>query len=174
MSPSEPSLYVKTEGTDFLLVCLYVDDLIYFGSNMKMLEDFKKNMMNEFEMTDLGLMRYFLGIQVKQSKGHIFLSQEKYVEDLLKKFQMEKCKAVPTPMALNEKLQQNDGEPRVDDKLYRSLVGSLIYLTNTRPDIMHSVSVISRYMNKPTKSHYTAAKRILRYLQDTENMGSLM
>ncbi|XP_073107386.1 secreted RxLR effector protein 161-like [Elaeis guineensis] len=138
------------------------------GTNLKMVEEFKHNMMKEFEMTDLALMKYFLGIQVKQSKGKIFLSQEKYLEDILKKFQMNKCKAVSTPMALNEKLQQDDRTKKVDATEFRSLIGSLIYLTNTRPDIMYSVSYVSRFMSNPSKLHLTTAKRILKYLQSTK------
>ncbi|XP_042441173.1 secreted RxLR effector protein 161-like [Zingiber officinale] len=136
-----------------------------------MVEDFKLAMMKKFEMSDLGLMRYFLGFQVKQSSGEIFISQEKYVEDLLKKFQMLSCKPVPTPMALNEKLQQEDDNEMADEKLYRSLVGSWIYLTNTRPDIVQPVSVLSRFMSKPSKVHYAAAKRVLRFLQGTMKHG---
>ncbi len=114
-SKCEPSLYVKHDGTgDFLVVCLYVDDLIYMGTNMKMVEDFKRAMMKEYEMIDLGLMKYFLGIQVRQSKGEVFICQEKYIEDLLKKFHMAACKPVSTPVSSNEKLQQNDAAEKVD------------------------------------------------------------
>ncbi|XP_050257635.1 uncharacterized mitochondrial protein AtMg00810-like [Quercus robur] len=143
------------------------------GTNRKMVEDFKKAMMKEFEMTDLGLMKYFLGFQVRQSTGEVFICQEKYIEDLLKKFHMVACKPVSTPMSSNEKLQQEDAVEKVDAKTYRSLVGSLIYLTNTRLDIVHSVSLISRFMNQPSKLHYVAAKRILRYLQGTKKLGIL-
>lgn len=171
-SPSEPSLYVKKGGTnEFLIVCLYVDDLIYTGTKPLMLEEFKKAMMKEYEMTDLGLMKYFLGIQVQQKTGEISISQEKYTEDLLKKFNMSMCNPVTTPMALNEKLQKNDGAKKANETLYRSLVGSLMYLTNTRPDIVHSVNMISRFMNDPSQNHFSAAKRILRYLQWTKNIG---
>ena len=171
-SRSEPSLYVKKRGTqDFLIVCLYVDDLIYTSTNTAMLEEFKKAMMKEYEMTDLGLMRYFLGIQVQQSNGEIFISQEKYLEDLLKKFRMSNCKPVTTPLSLNEKLQLNDGSEKVDATAYRKLVGSLNYLTHTRPDIVYSVNLISRFMHEPSKLHYAAAKRILRYLQGTKKFG---
>ncbi|KAH9664737.1 Integrase catalytic domain-containing protein [Citrus sinensis] len=161
----------EVKGTDFLIVCLYVDDLIYCGTNLKMVEEFKKSMLDEFEMTDLGLMKYFLGIQVKQARGKIFFCQEKYVEDLLKKFHVFKCKPAPTPMGLNEKLKHDEKEEKADARIYRSLVGSLIYLTNSRPDILHSVSVLSRFMNDPRKSHYIAANRILRYLQGTKKQG---
>ena len=88
-------------------------------------------MMREFEMIDLGLMKYFLGFQVRHSKGEAFICQEKYIEDLLKKFHMAACKSMSTPMSSNEKLQQKDAMEKVDAKTYRSLVDSLIYLTNT-------------------------------------------
>ena len=84
---------------------------------------------------------------------------------------MASCKPIATPMALNEKLQQEDGAEKVDGKIYRSLVGSLIYLTHTRPDICHLVSLISRFMSERRKLHFAAAKRILRYLQGTKQMG---
>lgn len=173
-SLSEPSLYVKThEPNDFLILCLYVDDLIYTGTNMKMLNEFKKAMMSKYEMTDLGLMKYFLGIQVKQSPGCIFLSQEKYADDILKKFNTVDCKPMATPMAINEKLSKNDGQEKVDASLYQSLVRSLIHLTHTRPDIVHAVSIVSRFMNEPSKAHFTAAKRILRYVKGMKNFRIL-
>ena len=126
-SKSEPSLYVKKSGThDFLIACLYVDDLIYMGTNAKLVEDFKRSMKEEFEMTDLGLMKYFLGIQVKQSSGEITLCQEKYIDDLLRRFHMENCKPMDTPMAANLKLQLDDGATKIDARRYRSLVGLLI------------------------------------------------
>ncbi|XP_047320527.1 uncharacterized mitochondrial protein AtMg00810-like [Impatiens glandulifera] len=146
------------------------DDLIYFGTNKAMVAEFKNQMMKEFEMTDLGLMKYFLGIQVKKSPGRIFLSQEKYIEDLQKKFNMSQCKPLSTPMALNKKFQVNcDGE-KADTTSYRKLIGSLIYL-NTRPDITHSVSLLSRFLNEPSQIHFAAAKRILRYLKGTKTQG---
>ena len=169
-SKSEPSLYDKKSGThDFLIACLYVDDLIYMGTNGKMVEDFKKSMKEEFEMIDLGLMKYFLDIQVKQSSGEITLCQEKYIDNLLKKFHMENCKPMDTSMAANLKLLLDDGATKVDVRRYRSLVGSLIYLTNTRPDIFYPVSLVSRFMQEPSNLHYSAAKRILCYLKGTKN-----
>ncbi|KAG6433493.1 hypothetical protein SASPL_105107 [Salvia splendens] len=153
---------------DYYYCCRY---LIYMGTNMQMIADFKKRMMKEFEMTDLGIMKYFLGIQVKQSGGEIVISQEKYIEDLLKKFHMENYNPVFSPMATNDKLKKDDGSEKVDAQLFRSLVGSLIYLTNTRPDIVQAVGMLSRFLNEPTKLHFAAAKRIMRYLQGTKRMG---
>ncbi|XP_019108303.1 uncharacterized mitochondrial protein AtMg00810-like [Beta vulgaris subsp. vulgaris] len=138
-----------------------------------MIKEFKKVMMSEYEMTDLGAMKYFLGLQVKQSPGRIFLSQEKYADNLLKKFNMSECKPLATTMALNERLSKNDGKEKVDASIYRSLVGSLIYLTHTRPDIVHVVSIISRFMSEPNKAHLVAAKRILRYVKGTKGYGIL-
>ncbi|KAK6123667.1 hypothetical protein DH2020_042591 [Rehmannia glutinosa] len=126
-----------------------------------------------FELKVYQLDEIFLGIQVVQGKGRIFLSQEKYIENLLERFHMAKCKPVSTPMMFNEKLQQKDGAYQADASLFRSLVGSLIYVTHTRPDIAFAVSVVSRYMTNPSKTHFTAAKRILRYLQGTKKQGIL-
>ena len=161
------------QGNHFLILCLYVDDLIYTGNNSQMMEEFKKAMMQKYEMTDLGLMRYFLGMQVKQRPRQIFISQEKYVDDLLKKFNMQDCKPLATPMAMNKKLSKDDGQNKVDATVYRSLVGSLIYLTNSRLDIVHAVSIVSRFMSNPSKAHFAAAKRILRYVKGTKDFGIL-
>ena len=138
-----------------------------------MIEDFKKVMMDKFEMTNLGLIKYFLDMQVRQSPGQIFFSQEKYAEDLLKKFNMLDCKPLSTPMATNEKLSKYNGQKKVDGSTYQSLVGSLIYLTNTRPDIVYAVSIVSRFMSEPSKANFVAAKRILRYIKGAENYGLL-
>ncbi|KAG6488118.1 hypothetical protein ZIOFF_056876 [Zingiber officinale] len=167
-SSVEPSLYIQKVGPDFLIACLYMDDLIYTSTSRSLLQKFKEAMMEEFEMTDLILMKYFLGFQVKQKKGEIFISQEKYIADLLKKFRMENAKSICTPMSLNEKLQKEDSTEGFDSKIYRSLVGSLIYLTHTRTDIVHSVSLLSRFMSNPSMTHFTATKRVLRYLKGTQ------
>ena len=106
-----------------------------------MIEDFKKAITAKFEITDLGLMKYFLSMQVKQNPGEIFISQEKYV-DILKKFHMLDCKALSTPTATNGKLSKYDSNENVDGSTYRSLIGSLIYLTNTRPDVAYEVSIV--------------------------------
>ena len=154
-----------------LIVCLYVDDLIYTGKNTAMFDSFKKSMMAEFEMSDLGMMYYFLGIEVVQSSTGIFISQKKYVQEILDKFQMKNCNPVNTPSEFGMKLNKDNGGKKVDDTLYKQIVGSLMYLTATRPDIMHTVSVISRYMECPTEIHLLAAKRICRYLQGNKEFG---
>ncbi|RVW73915.1 Retrovirus-related Pol polyprotein from transposon RE1 [Vitis vinifera] len=133
-----------------------------------MFESFKKSMMAEFEMSDLGMMHHFLGIEVMQSSTGIFISQKKYVGEILDKFQMKDCNLINTPSEFGMKLNKDNGGKKVDDTLYKKIVGSLMYLTTTRPDIIHVVSVISRYMECPIEIHLLAAKRIFRYLQGTK------
>ncbi|KAL0377326.1 UNVERIFIED_CONTAM: Retrovirus-related Pol polyprotein from transposon RE1 [Sesamum radiatum] len=170
-SLSKPTLYVKRQGNDTLIVSLYVDDLIYTGNNEKMIHDFKEDMMKTFEMSDLGLMHFFLGIEINQEKEGIFICQKKYTETLLKKFKMESCKIVTTPLVTGEKYKKEDGSEKVNGSIYKSLIGSLLYLTATRPDIMFATSLLSRFMQSPSQVHYGAAKRILRYLQGTKDFG---
>ncbi|KAJ9560092.1 hypothetical protein OSB04_005252 [Centaurea solstitialis] len=168
----EYTLFIKVkDGGKMLIVCLYVDDLIYTGNDETMFESFKSSMMAEFEMSDLGMMHYFLGIEVVQSSAGIFVSQKKYLGEILDRFQMRDCNAVNTPSEFGVKLNKDIEGRKVDDTLYKQIVGSLMYLTATRPDIMYSVSVISRYMECPTELHLSAAKRILRYLQGTKEFG---
>ncbi|WOG95118.1 hypothetical protein DCAR_0314420 [Daucus carota subsp. sativus] len=171
-SPYEHALYTKTNsGGDIMIVCLYVDDMIFTGNNPGMFDDFKKVMTNEFEMTDIGQMSYFLGVEVKQSKDGIFMCQKKYAEQILKKFRMEECKSVSTPAEASIKLRIDSTRESVNPTLFKSLVGSLRYLTFTRPDIMYAVGLVSRYMEKPKQDHFMAAKRILRYIKGTLNYG---
>jgi hypothetical protein len=170
--PYEHTMFVKIgDKGKVLIVCLYVDDLIFTGDCAAMFSEFKKSMMNEFEMTDLGLMHYFLGIEVMQLDAGIFISQRKYVGEILSRFQMKDCNPVSTPAECGTKLHKDLDGQKVDSTLYKQIVGSLMYLTTTRPDIMYSVSLISRYMENPTELHLLAAKRILRYLQGTRNLG---
>eukprot|EP00253_Pinus_taeda_P015435 PITA_15435 len=137
----------------------------------KMNDKFKAAMMNEFEMKDLGIMKYFLGMEVYQSKDDIFIFQTKYAQDMLNKFDMLDCHPSPTPSAHGEVLCRDDGANLVDEKTYRSIVGSLIFLTHTRPDITYLVSLVSRYMTNPSEIHMKAAKRILRYVKGILNFG---
>ncbi|KAL0414443.1 UNVERIFIED_CONTAM: Retrovirus-related Pol polyprotein from transposon RE1 [Sesamum radiatum] len=122
-SLSEPTLYVKRQGNDTLIVSLYVDDLIYTGNNEKMIHDFKEDMMKTFKMSDLGLMHFFLGIEINQEKEGIFICQKKYTETLLKKFKMESCKTVTTPLVTGEKYKKEDGSEK-QKRILRYLQGT--------------------------------------------------
>ncbi|WVZ15253.1 hypothetical protein V8G54_012819 [Vigna mungo] len=170
-SLSEYTLYIKKVNKDILMISLYVDDLFVTGNCKEMIDKFKEEMENVFEMTDLGKMTFFLGMQVQQKKNEIFVCQEKYAKEVLMKFNMGECKSAATPMNQKEKFCREDGAEKVDEKLFRSLIGCLMYLTATRPDIMHSVSLLSRYMHCASEIHFQAAKRILRYVKGTIDYG---
>ena len=171
--PYEHALYVKEKDGDILIVCLYVDDLIFTGSNPSLFEEFKRVMIKEFEMTDIGLMAYYLGIEVKQKEEGIFISQESYAKEILKRFKMNDCKPISTPVECGVKLSKYDEGEDIDPTFFKSLVGSLRYLTCTRPDILYAVGLVSRYMENPKTTHFKAAKRILRYIKGTINFGLL-
>ncbi|XP_063939719.1 uncharacterized mitochondrial protein AtMg00810-like [Daucus carota subsp. sativus] len=125
----------------------------------------------EFEMTDLGLMSYYLGMEIQQKGNQIFVSQKGYAEKILKNFRMDNCQPTSTPISCGTKLSNFDGSAKIDPSLFRSLVGSLRYLTCTRPDILYGVGLISRYMETPTITHMKMAKRILRYVKGTPEYG---
>ena len=127
--------------------------------------------MKEFEMTDLGLMKYFLGVEVEKFRKGIFICQNKYSKYLLKRLRMEDCKPVPTPVETGTKLTKDDKGSDVNPTLFERLVGSLIYLTTTRTNIMRGVSLISRFMETPKDTHWSAGKRILRYIAETRDCG---
>ncbi|RVW14603.1 Retrovirus-related Pol polyprotein from transposon RE1 [Vitis vinifera] len=124
-----------------------------------------------FEMSDLGIMNYFLGMEIYQCSWGIFISQRKYAMDILKKFKLESCKEVATPLAQNDKISKNDGEKLEEPFAYRSLVGSLLYLTVTKPDLMFPASLLSRFMSSPSNVHMGVAKRVLKYVKGTTNLG---
>ncbi|RVX02815.1 Retrovirus-related Pol polyprotein from transposon TNT 1-94 [Vitis vinifera] len=170
-SPSEATLYVKGTDANLIVVSVYVDDLLVTGSNEKLVKEFKAEMLKVFEMTDLGLMSYFLGMEVKQDHDGVFISQKKYAKEILNKFHMDDCKRTSTPMNQKEKFSKDDGTEKVDESQYRSLIGCLMYLTATRPDIMFSVSLLSRFMHCASEVHFQAAKRIVRYIKGTTNYG---
>ncbi|XP_047270513.1 uncharacterized mitochondrial protein AtMg00810-like [Capsicum annuum] len=172
MSKNEPTFYVKKQGkTDFLMMCLYVDDMIYMGSCESLVAEFKSFMIKKFEMTDLGLLQYFLGLEIKQSLDGIFVSQRKYATDLLRKLYMLGCKIASTPMNVNEKLISDDGAGLADARCFRRIVDGLNYLSHTRPDIEFSISVVSRFMHNLKKHHFGVVKRILRYIAETTDFG---
>jgi hypothetical protein len=127
-------------------------------------------MTKRFEMSMMGELKFFLGFQIKQMKEGTFLCQSKYVKDMLKRFDMADSKPIKTPMALNGHLDFNEGKS-VDQKVFRSMIGSLLYLCASRPDIMLSVCMCARFQANPKECHLMAVKRIFRYLVHTPNLG---
>ena len=128
-------------------------------------------MKEEFEMSMMGELNFFLDLQIKQTSAGIFISQAKYIKELLKKFEMEKCKPISTPMGSDTSLSKDPEEGAVDLKQYRGMIGSLLYLTASRPDIHYSVCYCARFQSSPKESHLKAVKRILRYLAGTPEVG---
>eukprot|EP00253_Pinus_taeda_P031426 PITA_31426 len=168
----ETTIYIKEKDGKILIVVLYVDDVIFTGNDDHLIKNFKSLMQEEFEMTDMGFLRYFLGIEVDQNEKGIFISHARYVNQVLSRFNMQECKAAITPTVMGLKLSREDSSKDFDPSLYKSIVGSLMYLTATRPDIMYAVSLISRFMEKPKEAHWQAAKRILSTSGYVFHMGS--
>lgn len=170
-SDAEPTLFIKKGGNNsVLLVSVYVDDVICMGSSGSVVNKFKTSMMKMFGMEDLGLLNYFLGLEINQGDDGVFVSQIKCAHGLVKRFSMTN-KSATTPMDENEKLQEEDGTDKADAEKFSILVSGLKCLTLTRPDIAFSVDVVSRFMHNPTRQHYGAAKRILRYIAGTQHFG---
>ena len=167
----DTTLFTKDVNGDLFICQIYVDDIIFGSTNDLLSHEFATMMSREFKMSMIGELTFFLGFQVKQMKEGTFIHQEKYTKDILKKFKMDECKPIKTPMATNGHLDLDvDGKP-VDQSLYRSMIGSLLYLTASRPDIMFSVCLCARFQANPKESHLSAVNRILRYLKHTPSIG---
>nr|GEV79064.1 retrovirus-related Pol polyprotein from transposon TNT 1-94 [Tanacetum cinerariifolium] len=166
----DPTLFISKHGEDILLVQIYVDDIIFGSTNPKLSKQFEKLMHIKFEMSMMGELKFFLGIQIHQSPHGIFINQAKYAQEILIKQGMTSCDSIGTPMATKHLDADLSGTP-VDQTKYRSMVGALMYLTTSRPDIVHATCYCARYQAKPTEKHLTVVKRIFRYLKDTINMG---
>jgi len=124
-------------------------------------------------MSMMGELKFFLGIQINQCKDEVYVHQTKYTKELLKKFKLEDCKVMNTPMHPTCTWSKEDTGSKVDQKLYRGMIGSLLYLTASRPYILFSVCLCARFQSDPRESHLTAVKRIFRYLKGTTNLGLL-
>jgi hypothetical protein len=142
---ADPTLFTKTCDGDLFVCQIYVDDIIFGSTNQRSCEEFSRVMMQKFEMSMMGELTYFLGFQVRQLKDSTFISQTKYTQDLLKRFGMKDAKPAKTPMVTNRHIDLNKGGKSVDQKAYRSMIGSLLYLCASRPDIMLSVCMCARF-----------------------------
>jgi histone deacetylase 1/2 len=172
-SKSDTSLFIYQKGGISIYMLIYVDDIIVTASSEEAVAALLRDLKEEFALKDLGNLHYFLGIEVKRNKEGITLSQSKYARDILSRVGMTKCKLVTTPLSVTEKLSRFDGSPLgVDDSTkYRSIVGALQYLTLTRPDLAFSVNKVCQFLHAPTSTHWTAVKRILRYVKFTTEVG---
>ncbi|GJT46962.1 retrovirus-related pol polyprotein from transposon TNT 1-94 [Tanacetum coccineum] len=159
------------EGKDILLVQIYVDDIIFTSTDPSLCETFSKIMCSKFKMSMMGKMSLFLGLQISQSPRGIFLNQSKYALEIIKKYGMETSDHVDTPMVEKSKLEADPQGKEVDPTCYRGMIGSLIYLTASRPDLVIALCMCARYEAKPIEKNLHDVKRIFRYLRGTIKMG---
>ncbi|KZV46985.1 hypothetical protein F511_15782 [Dorcoceras hygrometricum] len=167
----DKTLFKFVKDDHVLLVQIYVDDIIFGSSNPKLCKKFSKLMQDKFEMSMMGELTFFLGLQVRQLENGIFINQAKYTKELLKKFGMENSSAAATPMSSTIKMDKDEAGTAIEVSLYRGIIGSLLYLTSSRPDVMFAVCMCARFQAEPKKSHYIDVKRILKYLKGTSNVG---
>ncbi|GJT21032.1 retrovirus-related pol polyprotein from transposon TNT 1-94 [Tanacetum coccineum] len=167
----DTTLFIKKKGKHIMLIQIYVDDIIFGSTNLKYCMKFSELMVKRFEMSVMGEMKFFLRLQVNQFSNRIVINQSKYILDILKQFGMENCDTVPTPVVEQAKLKLDlVGKPG-DHTDYRSMIGSLIYLTSSRPDIMFEKCMCARNQTNPNEHHVSSVKRIFRYLKGTINLG---
>jgi hypothetical protein len=171
MGSVDKSLFTLNHGTNFLLVQIYVDHIIFGGSSHTLVFRFQKMMKSEFQMSMMGELTFFLVIQEKQTKQGTFVHQAKYMNDLMKKFNMAELKPVSIPMSTTMSLGPDEDGKAVDQREYMSMIGFLLYLTATRSNIQFVVGLCAYFQASPHSSHRTAVQRIFRYLKHTPEFG---
>nr|GFC91112.1 hypothetical protein [Tanacetum cinerariifolium] len=167
----DTTLFIKKKGKHIMLIQMYADDIIFGSTNPKYCTKFSDLVVKRFEMSMMGEMKFFLGLQVNQFSNGIFINQSKYIHDILKRFRMGNCDTVPTPMVDQSKLKLDLVGKLVDHTDYGSMIGSLMYVTSSRPDIMFATCMCVRYQANPNEHHVSAVKRNFRYLKGTINLG---
>nr|GEZ08944.1 hypothetical protein [Tanacetum cinerariifolium] len=159
------TFFIKKKGKHIMLIQIYVDDIIFGSTNPKYCTKFSDLMVKRFEMSMMGEMKFFLGLQVNQFSNGIFINQSKYILDILKRFGMENYDTFPTPMVEQAKLKLDLAGKPIDHTDYRNMIGSLMYVTSSRPDIMFATCMCARNQANPNEHHVSAVKRIFRYLK---------
>jgi hypothetical protein len=158
MESVDKTLFTLNHNTDFLIVHIYVDDIIFDGSSHTLVSRFQEIIENEFQMSIMGELTFFLGIQVKQMKQGTIVHQAKYMKDLMKKSNMAELKHISTSMITATSLGLDEDGEVVDQREYMSMIGSLLYLTATRPDIQFTVCLCARFQASPRSSHRIAVQ----------------
>ena len=166
-SPHDTVLFIRRFDKGMILFLLYVDDMIIIGDDHSDISDFKQFLHQHFEMKDFGHLSYFLDLEVSSDSSGYYLSQAKYASDLLSRASLTDTKVVSTPLEMNARLTPLDGTPLSNATLYHQLIGSLVYLTVTRPDIAHAVHMVSQFLAAPHSTHYATVIHILRYIKGT-------
>jgi hypothetical protein len=166
-SDHDPALFIHLSSRGHTLLLLYIDDILITGDDVEHISLVKQELGEHFQMSDLGPLSYFLGIEVKQCANGYYISQTKYIQDLIARSGITDNQMTATPMDLHLQLLPTDGIPLPDPSRYRHLVGSLVYLTVTRPDIAHAVHILSQFVSAHTSVHFGHLLRVLRYLRGT-------
>ncbi|GJT55507.1 retrovirus-related pol polyprotein from transposon TNT 1-94 [Tanacetum coccineum] len=170
MGMVDNSLFTKKKNSNLIIVQIYVDDIIFGSTCQELCDDFAKIMHDEFEMSMMGELNFFLGLQIKQLEDGIFFNQSKYIKEMLKKFGLEDSKPMKTPMSTETKLTKDEEGESVDNTKYRGMIGSLLYLTASMPDIMFTICLCAHFQEDPKTSHLKAVKRIFRYIKGTTRL----
>lgn len=173
-SYSDYSLFTYVKGDKSLRVLIYVDDLIIAGNDLKMVTKFKAYLSNCFKMKDLGKAKYFLGIEIARGPQGMFLTQRKYVLDIVAEAGLLGCKPVATPMEQNHKLLSDKGPFYENPGRFRRFVGKLVYLVITRPELSYAIHVLSQVMQHPRQVHWDAVVRVIRYLKGCPGQGTML
>ncbi|GJZ17848.1 retrovirus-related pol polyprotein from transposon TNT 1-94 [Tanacetum coccineum] len=171
MGMVDNTLFTKKRDSNLIIVQIYVDDIIFGSTCQELCDDFAKIMHDEFEISMMGELNFFLGLQIKQLEDDIFFNQLKYIKEMLKKFGLEDSKPMKTPISTETKLTKDVEGEFVDNTKYRGMIGSLLYLTASRPDIMFNVYLYARFQEDPKTSHLEAVKCIFRYSKGTAYLG---
>ena len=169
----DKTLFVKNDKGKLMIEQIYVDDIVFGGMSDLMVEHFVHQTKSEFEMSLVGELNYFLGLQVKQMEDSIFVSQSKYARGIVKKFGLENASHKRTPDVTHVKFTKDEKGEDMDQSLYRSMIGSLLYLIASRPDITFAVGVCAKYQAQPKASHLIQVKRIIKYINGTSDYGIL-
>ena len=172
-SKSDTSLFIYQKAGVTIYMLIYVDDTIVTSSSSDDVTALLQDLKEDFALKDLGDLHYFLGIEVQRNREGLVLSQEKYALEILQRVNMINCKPAPTPLSVSEKLSRFEGDliNTEDSTRYRSIVGALQYLTLTRPNLAFAVNKVCQFLHAPTTAHWTAVKRILRYVKGTCDVG---
>ena len=168
---ADTTLFIRNDKNSFVVAQIYVDDIVFGATNDSLAYSFTDEMKAMFEMSMVGELTYFFGLQVKQTNSRIYINQEKYARNLVKRFGLDNAAHSRTPMAANAKLTNDPSSESVDVTLYRSMIRCLLYLTASKLDIAFSVGVCSRLQSNPKVSHLNAVKRIIKYVGGTCDYG---
>ena len=170
-SNGDHTLFFKHQMGLITILLVYVDDIIITGNNFAEIKRLEDHLASNFQIKHLGHLKYFLGIEFARSSEGILMTQQKYILDLLKDVKHTDCHISDTPIEVNHKLSLSDNDPKIEASSYQELIGKLLYLSHTRPDICYAVNVLSQFMHSPRNSHFQSANRVLRYLKGTLGLG---